>query len=146
MGVREISREGTRVAFPAIAELRTHITALEEFVRLVDEDQRPEGYRLVGAFEDGDEDAVAVAGFRTGTGLSWGRYLYVDDFVTRETHRRQGHAGALMDWLADEARRLGCSQLHLDSGSQRYDAHRLYLQHGFVIPGFHFARRLDPPD
>jgi hypothetical protein len=33
-------------------------------VRQVEEVQRPEGYRLVAAFEDGEEEACAVAGFR----------------------------------------------------------------------------------
>ena len=41
--------------------LRTHYTDEQEFARRVDEVQRPEGYRLVGAFED--ERCVAVAGF-----------------------------------------------------------------------------------
>ena len=33
--------------------LRTHYTDEAEFVRRVDEVQRPQGYRLVGAFDDG---------------------------------------------------------------------------------------------
>jgi GNAT superfamily N-acetyltransferase len=138
--VREIERGETRRAFPAMAELRTHLSSEDQFVERVDGIQRPEGYRLVGAFEDaGAADAVAVAGFRLGNSLAWGRFVYVDDLVTRKDHRSRGHAAALMDWLVAEARRLGCEQLHLDSGSHRHDAHRFYLRHGLHIPGFHFA-------
>ena len=43
--------------------LRTHYADEAEFVRRVDEEQRPQGYRIVAAFED-DGRAVAVAGFR----------------------------------------------------------------------------------
>ena len=52
------------------------------------------------------------------------------------------HAGALLDWLLEEAARLGCDQLHLDSGFglDRADAHRLYLDSGMVISAHHFAR------
>jgi GNAT superfamily N-acetyltransferase len=138
--VRELEVGETRLGFAAMRELRTHLESEDEFVRRVDEVQRAEGYRLVGAFEAGAEDAAAVAGFRPGHSLAWGHFLYVDDLVTREAHRSRGHAGALMDWLIGEAGRLGCDQLHLDSGTQRHDAHRFYLAHGLHIPGFHFVR------
>lgn len=61
---------------------------------------------------------------------AWGHHLYVDDLSTAPEGRRQGHAGALLDWLIEEGRRLGCSQLHLDSGvgAERFDAHRALPQ------------------
>ncbi len=140
--IRELGAAETRLGFAAIRELRTDLESEDEFVRRVDEVQRPEGYRLVGAFEEGAEDAAAVAGFRLGNSLAWGHFLYVDDLATREAYRSRGHAGALMDWLVEAAGRLGCDQFHLDSGTQRHDAHRFYLSHGLHIPGFHFARVL----
>ena len=125
-------------------ELRPHFADEESFVRRVDGVQRAEGYRLIGAFEDGGEDAVAVAGFRIGHMLAWGRFLYVDDLSTLPAARRRGHGRALLEWLAEEARRLDCEQLHLDSGvgPDRFDAHRLYLNVGLGITSHHFARRL----
>ena len=56
--------------------------------------------------------------------------------------RRSGFT--LTDWLVDEGRGLGCGQLHLDSGtgSERFDAHRLYHDHGLAICSHHFARGL----
>ncbi|MGO8949985.1 MAG: GNAT family N-acetyltransferase [Ktedonobacterales bacterium] len=88
------------------------------------------------------EHAAAVAGFRTGHSLALGYALYVDDICTRTAFRGRGHAGHLMQWLVEEARRLGCVQLHLDSGVQRYDAHRLYLNQRMVITAYHFNRSL----
>jgi GNAT superfamily N-acetyltransferase len=86
-----------------------------------------------------------VAGFRAGHSLAWGRHLYVDDLSTLPAARRRGHGRALLDWLVEEGRRLGCDQLHLDSGVglDRADAHRLYLNAGLVIASHHFARLLD---
>ena len=78
--------------------------------------QRGEGYRIVGVFEDETPHALAVAGFRVGHMLAWGRFLYVDDLSTLAEARRRGYGRQLLDWLADEARRLDCEQLHLDSG------------------------------
>ena len=144
MDVREIEPPNTGMAYLAMNALRTHVPDAAEFVRLVDEVQRPQGYRLVGAFDAEEPAAAAVAGFRTGNNLAWGHFLYVDDIATRPEFRRRGLGTALLVWLAREAARLGCEELHLDSGVQmeRADAHRLYLNSGLVITSHHFARKL----
>jgi GNAT superfamily N-acetyltransferase len=142
MSIRELASADTHLAYAAMSELRTHITTEAEFVVRVNDVQRPAGYRLVASFDDGDESAAAVAGFRIGDMLAWGRYLYVDDLVTRESARRGGHATALLDWIRAEAERNGCESLQLDSGVQRHDAHRLYLSCGYRITGHHFGRLL----
>jgi GNAT superfamily N-acetyltransferase len=144
LAIRELPPGETRLAHEAMCALRPAYEREEEFVARVDEAQRPEGYRLVGAFVDGREQAVAAAGFRAAHSLAWGHHLYVDDLSTLGDARRQGHAGALLEWLVEEGRRLGCEQLHLDSGTgpARFDAHRLYLNHGLAIHAHHFARGL----
>jgi GNAT superfamily N-acetyltransferase len=122
--------------------LRTGLQGDLEFVEYVDVVLRAAGYRLIGAFMPNREQAVAVAGFRVGHSLAWGHYLYIDDLCATSEARRRGHGGALLDWLVQEARRLGCTQLHLDSGTgpERFDAHRLYQRHGLSIYSHHFAR------
>ena len=142
--LREIVRPDTALGFPAMQALRTHYEDEAAFVERVDDVQRGEGYRLVGVFEDEPTHALAVAGFRVGHMLAWGRYLYVDDLSTLPEGRRRGYGRQLLEWLTEEGRRLGCEQLHLDSGvaADRYDAHRLYLNTGLAITSHHFARRL----
>jgi GNAT superfamily N-acetyltransferase len=126
-------------------ELRPHLVDLADFAARVDGRQRAEGYRLVASFEEGESEAAAVAGFRVTNHLAWGHCLYVDDLSTRASHRRRGHAAALMAWLVEEAKRLGCDELHLDSGHQRHDAHRFYLNHGMDITAHHFRLNLGGP-
>lgn len=142
--VRELPRGETHLAHEAMRALRAAHAAEAEFVEYVDGVLRPRGYRLVAAFTPGREPAAAVAGFRSSDSLAWGHYLYVDDLSTRPDSRRHGLASALLDWLVDEGRRLGCSQLHLDSGtgSERFDAHRLYYNQRLAIYSHHFARGL----
>ena len=146
-GIREIVPPDTGLAFAAMHALRPHLADEQAFVRRVDEVQRPEGYRLVGAFEDGWPQAAAVAGFRVSHSIAWGRFLYVDDLSTLPDARGRGHGGRLLEWLTDEALRLRCEQLHLDSGvgPERADAHRLYLNSGLLISAHHFARGLSRP-
>lgn len=144
VAVRELSAGETGLAHQAMRELRSVYGDEREFVEHVDTVLRPAGYRLVAIFTPDREHAAAVAGFRVGNSLAWGHYLYVDDLSTAADGRRQGYAGALLDWLIDEGQRLGCDQLHLDSntGAERFDAHRLYYNHGLAIYSHHFARAL----
>ena len=144
--VREIVPPDTALAYSAMRALRSELVDEAGFVHLVDEVQRPEGYRLLGIFDESSPQPSAVAGFRVCHSLSWGRFLYVDDLSTHPAARRRGYARRLLDSLVEEARRLGCGQLHLDSGVglDRADAHRLYLSAGLVISAHHFARLIHP--
>lgn len=141
--LREIVPPDTALAFSAMRELRTALTDRGKFVEQVDSIQRPQGYRLVGVLPDEGADAVAVVGFRVATSLSWGPHVYVDDLCTVPSARGRGYAGQLLAWVRDEAGRLGCREVHLDSGvgPDRYTAHRLYLNSGYVINAHHFVWR-----
>ncbi len=141
---REVERGETHLVHEAMKALRPAYENRDHFVETVDRLQRPEGYRLVGAFLEGQEEAAAAAGFREGHSLSWGHFVYVDDLSTAPSERTRGHASALVDWLLFQARSLGCDQFHLDSGCgpDRYDAHRLYYNHRLAITAHHFALKL----
>ena len=139
-GERELGPDETHLAFAPMRELRPHLAAVGDFVARVNNTQRPEGYRLVASFAD--EDAVSAAGFRRLHTLAWGDLLYIDDLVTLPSHRGQGHAHRLLEWILAEARRLGCGQVHLDSAPHRHAAHRLYLGKGYHISSFHFSREV----
>ncbi|HEY3095771.1 MAG TPA: GNAT family N-acetyltransferase [Acidimicrobiia bacterium] len=142
MEIRELAPAETHLAYAAMRELRPHVESEPEFVRRVNDVQRPVGYRLVASFDAGDHVAAAAAGFHIRDMLAWGHYLYVEDLVTRESARRAGHATALLDWIRAEADRNGCDCIQLDSGVHRHDAHKLYLGWGFAITGHHFGRVL----
>ncbi len=100
-------------------------------------EQMGSGYRV--AFEESAGEVLCVAGFVVGRKLAWGKHVYVDDLVTADTRRSQGAGARMMEWLKRFAREQGCSQLHLDSGVQRFGAHRFYLREGFDITSHHFA-------
>ena len=143
MTVREIGPGETALAARTLLELRPGPGSEAALVRQADR-QRATGYRLAGVFTNAEEEAAAVAGFRINEFLAWGKHLYVDDLVTAEAHRGQGHADRLFAWLEEEARQAGCTQFHLDSGvgENRQDAHRFYFRHGLRIAAFHVEREL----
>jgi len=132
-----------RRCYPVMRELRTRIANEEEFVTRVLRQQK-QGYLL--AFVESDGEICAVAGYRFLESLFSGKNLYVDDLVTRESDRSRGFGGQLLDWLIEQAREHGCENLELDSGVQRFDAHRFYFSKRMSISSYHFRIKIEPKD
>jgi GNAT superfamily N-acetyltransferase len=124
-----------------MSQLRPHLRA-EDFTARVRR-QMGQGYQLLAGSVAGR--VVAVAGFRLIEALAWGPTLYIDDLVTDSRERSKGYGEALMRWLIDYARTHGCEELHVDSGVQRFDAHRFYLAQGMKISSHHFSIDLRLP-
>lgn len=124
--------------YPVMVQLRPHITA-DHFIHQVKE-QMQSGFQLACVV---DSHVVAVAGFRIGLKLAWGKHLYIDDLVTDESVRSNGYGKQLFDWLIDYASKCECQQLHLDSGVQRFAAHKFYLNNDMTISSHHFTLNLN---
>lgn len=90
--------------YPVMRELRPHV-AENQFLTRVRSQERA-GYRL--AYVQESIGVVAVAGFRVGENLAWGRFLYVDDLVTLPVHRSKGYGAKLFYWLKEQATKEGC--------------------------------------
>ena len=124
--------------FPVMRQLRPHVPEAG-FVNTVRQQNRS-GYVLAYLEEEGT--VMSVAGFRVIENLVSGRMLYVDDLVTLEEHRSRSHGKAMFDWLVQRARGEGCNYLELDSGVQRFQAHRFYLTNRMIISAHHFVLKL----
>lgn len=124
--------------FDVLNQLRPHLERVEFLAQV--QRQQQSGYQLV--FLAQADQVVAVAGFSLGECLAWGKFMYVYDLVVLESMRSQGHGQQLLQWLVDFAKFHDCQQLHLDSGVQRYAAHRFYLQQRMDITSHHFSLKL----
>ena len=111
-----------------------------EYLRAVRTLQDELGFQLASLMED--DCVVCAAGFRLCRSLGWGRYLYVDDLVTDESHRSKGAGKVMFEWLVDYARSHDCRELRLDSAVYRHEAHRFYLRERMDIVCFHFRLSL----
>ncbi len=125
--------------FPVMAELRPHLKR-EQFVERVRWQVRDGGYHM--ALVEHHGEVRGVAGYRVSLSLAWGKFLYVDDLVTAGKDRSRGYGEQMIQWLIDQARRADCDEFHLDSGVQRFGAHRFYLAQRLDITCHHFALKL----
>ena len=88
------------------------------------------------------DDVAGLAVYRIHENTFSGLRLYVDDLVTDEARRSTGVGRALLAHLAALARKSGCDDFALDSGTQRTQAHKFYFREGMVASSFHFTKRL----
>lgn len=138
--IREMNSDAEIVStFATLRELRPLLQETQ-FLATVRRMQKNDGFRLAAVVE-GDA-RPCVAGFRLGENLVRGKFLYVDDLVTAEAARSRGHGKAMLAWLEDLARQAGCAALSLDSGVQRFAAHRFYLRERLDIVCHHFMKSL----
>jgi len=133
-----LTDEDIQACHPIMRELRPEI-ARDDFLGRV-RAQEAAGYHM--AFARDNDNIVAVAGFRIGENLAWGRHLYVDDLVTATDKRSMGYGSALLEWLRHYGIKHECRQFHLDSGMQREQAHRFYEREGLSKAGYHFVQSL----
>jgi len=126
--------------FRIIHQLRPHLD-INQFIAQTKRQKIESGYTLVFA-EDESNNFLSVAGFRIAEFLAWGKILYVDDLVTDIVHQSKGFGSSLLKWLDAYARKMNCKEIHLDSGVQRFQAHRVYLQHKMDITCHHFGKKI----
>jgi len=124
--------------YQVMAELRPHVMP-DEFLSRVKKQSEVGDYKLAYVL---DGEVKAVAGFRISECLGWGKFLYLDDLVSKSSDRSKGYGGALFDWLVEHAKENGCDAFHLDSGVQRFGAHRFYLNKRMIIGAHHFTLKL----
>jgi GNAT superfamily N-acetyltransferase len=136
MEIKEAStREDFLTCWEVVRELRPHLDQdryLTLMLHMIDE-----GYKLIYIEEEGR--GLAFCGYRHTTMLHRGRSIYIDDLCTLPEARGKGYAGALLKHVIAIGHKEELQSIHLDSGHQRHAAHRLYLNHGFIITSHHFA-------
>ena len=122
--------------YGVMSQLRPHI-ARNEFLPTVRRQMESFDYGLV--YVEDDDDIKAVAGIRISEWLHRGKYLEIDDLVSKDGDRSKGYGGKLFDWILDYARKQDCNHVRLLSGVQRYDAHRFYLRKRMNIEAHYFS-------
>jgi len=75
--------------------------------------------------------------------LSKGKFVFVDDLVTHKNYRSQGYGNKLIQWIFEFAKKNNCHSVELNSGVEKFDAHRFYLKNRMEILCHHFAFKIN---
>jgi GNAT superfamily N-acetyltransferase len=122
--------------YPVMSGLRPHLSA-GAFVSLVRRLGSLTGLELAFLSEQGE--IKSVAGYRISEWLAGGKYLEIEDLVSRASERSKGYGGQLFDWLLSLAAQQGCRQVRLVSNVRREDAHRFYVRKGMSLEAYYFS-------
>ena len=121
-----------------MAELRPHVQE-DQFLLLVSRLAQVAKFQLAFLF---DGEVKAVAGIRISEWLAGGKYLEIEDLVSKSRDRSRGYGGELFDWVARYAIEQNCNHLRLVSNVSRQHAHRFYLRKGMTIEAHYFSLEL----
>ena len=135
---RAITDEQILSCHEIMSELRPHV-AKSEFLSTIERMQQ-QGYQLV--FLSVSDVVCAVAGYRVNEMLRTGKMMEIDDLITSREFRSKRYGGLLLDWIIDEAWKIGCRFVELDSAVHRADAHRFYFRERMHILAYHFSIQL----
>jgi GNAT superfamily N-acetyltransferase len=131
--------EEINACYSVMSELRTHIKP-EEFLPRVRRQMKRFDYKLAYLKDEGE--VRAVAGIRISEWLHGGKYVEIDDLVSKAGDRSKGYGGQLFDWVVDFAKAENCDHVRLLSGVQRFDAHRFYLTKRMNIEAHYFTIKI----
>ena len=132
--------EEIAACYPIMSELRPHLSQ-DSFVPLVRRLGKTTGLKL--AYLSEGREVRAVAGYRISEWLAGGKYLEIEDLVSKASDRSKGYGGALFDWLISLAAQDHCRQVRLVSNVRRTDAHRFYLRKGMSMEAHYFSITVD---
>ena len=124
--------------YAVMAELRPQFQP-DDFLRQVKRQMAETKFRLVYLDDNGIK---AVGSYRIGEWLAGGKYLEIEDLVSKSDERSKGYGGELFDWFVDFAKQKNCDHIKLVSHVKRYDAHRFYLNKKMIIEAHYFSLAL----
>lgn len=126
--------------YPVMQQLRPNIHP-DEFLRKTRHQKQLFSYNIV--YLTVDDEVASVAGFRITENLGYGKFLFIDEFITDKNKRSLKYGDKLFDWLTAFAKSLSCNEVQLDAGVMRHDAHRFYLRKRMKITSHHFILELN---
>lgn len=127
-------------SFDLMRVLRPHLCDPQRYVAQLLR-QLHQGYRLLAAWHG--QTLVGLAGYRTTENLIYGRFVYLDDLVVSPERQGSGLGAALLSAVREEAVRLQCENLVLDTGLHMALAQRFYFRQGLLAKGMHFTQTLN---
>ncbi len=135
MKIKIATEEEIKYCYEMMHQIREDLTE-RDFLSAISE-QLKNGYKIVYVIQD--EEIICIAGFTIGDKLSWGKYLFIEDFVTNKSIKSIEAAKALLDFIKIYAKQQKCNSIHLDSSIQKEEAHKFYLSQKMKIDSYHFS-------
>ncbi|QKF67273.1 hypothetical protein AVENP_1727 [Arcobacter venerupis] len=138
MEIKIASEEEIKYCYTLMHQIREDLSENDFFSMIAE--QIKNGYQVIYVTEN--NQIICVVGFNILQKLSWGKYLYIEDFVTEKSAQYSSAAKVLFDFIKIYAKQQNCKSIHLDSSVIRKEAHKFYLSQNMQIDSHHFSIKI----
>ncbi len=88
------------------------------------------------------EELIGVFGLWFMTRHYAGKSCEPDHVFIKSEYQNRGFGKQIFEFIFDYSRKKGCETSELNSYVQNFKSHKFYMNHGYVIKGYHFLKKL----
>ncbi|MGM0392542.1 MAG: GNAT family N-acetyltransferase [Bacteroidota bacterium] len=88
------------------------------------------------------EELIGVFGLWFMTRHYAGKSCEPDHVFIKSKYQNRGFGKQIFEFIFDYSRKKGCETSELNSYVQNFKSHKFYMNHGYVIKGYHFLKKL----
>ena len=88
------------------------------------------------------DELIGVFGLWFTTRHYCGKSCEPDHIYIHREYQNKGIGNEILDFIFRYAKEKGCETSELNSYVQNFRSHKFYMNHGYVIKGYHFLKKL----
>lgn len=139
LAFNKILKKDLHTVIPFISELGEYKTETDVLEKRLGE-MFDQNYECFGAFSSGE--LIGVFGLWFMTRHYAGRSCEPDHIFIKPSLQNRGIGKEIFDFIFSYAMDKGCETVELNSYVHNFRSHKFYMNHGFVIKGYHFLKKL----
>lgn len=139
LAFNKILKNELHMVLPLIMELSEYQTEemilKERMLEMFDQN-----YECFGIFKG--EELIGVFGLWFMTRHYAGKSCEPDHVFILPKYQNKGLGEQVFNFIFEYAKEKGCETSELNSYVQNFKSHKFYMNHGYVIKGYHFLKKL----
>lgn len=139
LAFNKILKNDLHLVIPFVRELGDFQTD-EALLRARFNEMFDQNYECFGVYLG--EELIGVFGLWFMTRHYAGKSCEPDHVILKPEYQNRGFGKQIFEFIFDYAREKGCETSELNSYVQNFKSHKFYMNHGYVIKGYHFLKKL----
>ena len=139
LAFNKILKKDLDIILPLLQELgeyQIHLSLLKDRVSQMFD----QNYECFGVYHN--RELIGVFGLWFMTRHYAGKSCEPDHVYVKPEYQSKGIGKQIFSFIFDYAQTKGCETAELNSYVHNFKSHKFYMNHGFVIKGYHFLKKL----
>jgi GNAT superfamily N-acetyltransferase len=139
LAFNKILKEDLPLVIPIIMEYGEYQIE-EALLKLRFEEMFDQNYECFGVYYG--EEMIGIFGLWFMTRHYAGKSCEPDHVYLKPAYQNKGYGKEIFSFIFDYAKERGCETSELNSYVHNFKSHKFYMNHGYVIKGYHFLKKL----